>query len=222
MKIVHSNDPKEGEQALVDKIISLLNDRKKVLWLICGGSNIPTAIEVMARMRAQVSGNILGNLTVSQTDERYGPVGPKDSNWQQMVEGGFNFQGIKSLPILENITLEETIVSFGRKISEAFADVDFVVGQLGIGPDGHIAGILPNTPAVNDTGVVTGYVAEPFTRVSLTFNQLTKINFSYVFAFGASKRQALTELRDKDLSLNDQPCAILKQMKESSVFTDQV
>ena len=222
MKIVHSNDPKEGEQALVDKIISLLNDRKKVLWLICGGSNIPTAIEVMARMRAQVSGNILGNLTVSQTDERYGPVGHKDSNWQQMVEGGFNFQGIKSLPILENITLEETIVSFGRKISEAFADVDFVVGQLGIGPDGHIAGILPNTPAVNDTGVVTGYVAEPFTRVSLTFNQLTKINFSYVFAFGASKRQALTELRDKDLSLNDQPCAILKQMKESSVFTDQV
>jgi hypothetical protein len=45
---------------------------------------------------------------------------------------------------------------------------------------------------------------------------------AYVFAFGDAKREALQQLRDESLSLDDQPAQIIKQLPEAYVYSDQL
>ena len=219
---IKTSTPDIGIEEQSKKIASLLKEQKKVAWFICGGSNIGTAVSVMNKVRSEVPEPLLANLIVSQTDERYGKIGHKDSNWQQMIVAGFPFAGINFYPILRNESLEDTVVKFGKEVRDIFASVDVIVGLFGIGPDGHIAGILPHTPAVSDKSTTTGYVAEPFTRVSLSFPSLRKFNFAYTFAFGEAKREALINLKEKDLSLDEEPAQILKEIAEAYLYSDQV
>ena len=217
---IQCKDSSIGQESLANKLCDLLNNNKKVLWLICGGSNISTAVKVMDSVQKSVSVEQIRNLKVMQTDERYGVIGHKDSNWQQMLDQGFNFNNIEHVSILRSLSLDQTVQEYGLEITKAFESADVIVAHLGIGADGHIGGILPNTPAVKDTNPTTGYEASPFTRISISFPYFRKINFAYVFAFGSSKQKAIDDLRNKQLSLNDEPCQILKEMEEVYFYTD--
>ena len=59
---------------------------------------------------------------------------------------------------------------------------DTVIGLFGMGSDGHIAGVLPNTLGVLSTEVVCGYISDKFTRVTLTLDTLKKIDASVITA----------------------------------------
>jgi 6-phosphogluconolactonase/glucosamine-6-phosphate isomerase/deaminase len=217
---IQCEDSVVGQDSLANKLCELLNDNKKVLWLICGGSNIATAVKVMDFVQNSVSVENIKNLKVMQTDERYGPIGHKDSNWQQMSDQGFNFKNIEYISILRSLSLDQTIEQYGIDIEKAFGEADIIVAELGIGGDGHIGGILPHTSAVRDTAPVTGYEASPFTRISISFPYFRKIDIAYVFAFGSSKQKAIEDLKNKQLSLDDEPCQILKEMKEVYFYSD--
>src|SRR5258708_2139506 len=84
-----------GQELLVNAILLPLQEQKTVLWLISGGSNIKIATAVMAKLIGNES-----NLWVTLTDERYGKVGHPDSNWQQLLEAGFDPGHAKTYPIL--------------------------------------------------------------------------------------------------------------------------
>ena len=214
-------DHKEGTKALADKIVAFLNENKKVLWLIPGGSNIPIAADAMNIIRGAVQPASLDNLTVTLTDERYGPVGHPDSNWKQLQDVRINFSGIKAYPILDGSSLDETVARFAVIIEKILKSTDVIVGQFGMGADGHIAGILPHSPAVYETSASTaGYVSKPFTRVSLTFPILRKIAVAYMFASVSTKKEALDRLHENDVSLADQPAQILKEIPEVFVYVD--
>ncbi len=217
---IQCKDSNIGQHSLANKLCELLNDNKKVLWLICGGSNIATAVKVMDSVQNSISVENIKNLKVMQTDERYGPIGHKDSNWQQMSDQGFNFKNIEYISILRNLSLGQTIEQYSIDIEKAFGEADIIVAELGIGGDGHIGGILPHTSAVLDTAPVTGYEASPFTRISISFPYFRKIDIAYVFAFGSSKQKAIEDLKNKELSLDDEPCQILKEMKEVYFYSD--
>jgi 6-phosphogluconolactonase/glucosamine-6-phosphate isomerase/deaminase len=223
LKFIIATDHTAGMQALADKISAFLRADKKVLWLIPGGSNIPIAVEAMKRIRSTTEAVFLKNLTITLTDERYGPVGHSDSNWQQLQDAGFdmnveNAEDIKMFPILYDLPLVETVARFGRTIQEILAHTDVVVGQFGMGADGHIAGILPGSPAVSELTPTSGYESKPFTRISLTFPILRQIDVAYLFVSGVSKRAATERLHEDGVSLNDQPAQILKEIPEVYVY----
>ncbi|MDB5239354.1 MAG: hypothetical protein JWO00_689 [Candidatus Parcubacteria bacterium] len=225
MKSIQAKDHTEGMHALASRISSALMQDQKVLWLICGGSNIPTAVEAMNEIRKSVPAEKISQLTVAQTDERYGPVDHPDSNWKQMQDDGFDFSGIRFIPILEGKPLEETITGYEQAIRPIFektlASGGIVIGQFGMGEDGHIAGILPHTKAVTDPRFISGYAGNPFTRITLTPSALMKISAAYAFVFGSSKAAAIKHLREEVLPLEDEPAQILKSMKEAYLYSDQ-
>ena len=222
MNFIHATSPKEGAEKLAGMITERLLENKRVLWLLSGGSNLPISNEVMGIIRKAVPKDKLANLIVTLTDERYGLVGHKDSNWTQLIETGFDFKGFESFPVLTGLSLEETVKTFGERAKLAFDMADFVIAQFGIGADGHIAGILPGTPAVSDQNPTSGYVADPFTRVTLTFNTLLQIDAAFSFVFGDSKKEAIQNLVTHDMTLNNEPCQILKQIDEAYLYSDQV
>jgi 6-phosphogluconolactonase/glucosamine-6-phosphate isomerase/deaminase len=222
MEFIQSKDGKEGVEKMAVRLAASLGENLRVLWLICGGSNIPLASEAMTQLRKSVSHEQLGLLTVGQTDERYGPIGHKDSNWKQMEDAQFNFDNVNPMPILLGESLEKTVEEYARRIKNAFEENDIVVAQFGIGADGHVAGMLPGCEAIDESALVGGYVAEPFVRVTLTPPAFEGIDIAYTFAFGDSKHEAVTRLWQKDLTVFEMPCQILKRIPESYFYSDQL
>jgi 6-phosphogluconolactonase/glucosamine-6-phosphate isomerase/deaminase len=226
MKIVISPDPAIGTQALADKLSSLLGAGKKVLWLIPGGSNIPISVEAVDIIRASVSDDSLKNLTITLTDERYGPVGHEDSNWKQLIDAGMDFDsleksGVRNIPVLHGLPLADTVSTFSQAVQKAFDSSEIVIGQCGMGADGHIAGILPGSPAVGEKAPACGYSSGTFTRITLTPLMLEKIDVVYAFVYGSSKKAAIERLRDSDIPIDEQPAQLLKAIPEAYVYTDQ-
>lgn len=188
-----------------------------MLWLIPGGSNIPIAVAIMA----QLPDELTAKLTIMLTDERYGPIDHPDSNAFQLRQAGFNPKHARFLPILTGATLEDTTRAYAQAAQEHFAKNAVVIGQFGIGADGHIAGILPGSPAATEQHAWTcGYHALNFTRVTLTFPALYRVAIAYAFVYGEAKREALKQL-DSELPLKVQPAQILKGIPKAYLYTDQ-
>lgn len=222
MQFINTIDNKDGIQALADKIVSFIKEGNNVLWLIAGGSNLPIAAEVMKIIRSSINQDLLSKLVISLIDERYGPAGHPDSNWKQLQDTGINLDGIKANYILDDSSLEETAIRFGENIKKILASTDVIVGQFGMGADGHIAGIMPHSTAVSEEVLPTaGYESKPFTRVSLTFPILRKINVAYMFVAIDTKKDAIELLKTDNVSLDIEPAQILKEIPEVYVYVRQ-
>ena len=222
MEYNHLNKPDDGAVIVAEKIGDYLKQDKKVLWLLSGGSNISIEVETLKILKTKFSKNLKENLAVTLTDERYGPVGQADSNWQQLITAGFDLKSVRSLPVLCGLEFNETVVKFGKNYRDLVAGADVVLGQFGIGPDGHTAGVLPNTVGVSAKATACGYVSEKFTRITLTLKAIKNINIAYTFVFGNSKNEVIKSLQNQDLPLAQMPAQILKQIPESYLYSDQV
>lgn len=204
---------------LSERLNSELARGKKVLWLVCGGSNIPLEVEIMRHIPV----NLQSQLTLALTDERYGEFDHPDSNWRQLHEAGFEAGDAQIIPTLApNLSLEETVENYEHNIVQALAEADFVIAQFGIGADGHIAGTLPRSPAITNNTLVIVYDAGQFTRITLTPSALRKIDVAFAFVYGESKLLTLQNLQTKALPLGEQPAQILKELPEVYVYNDQI
>jgi 6-phosphogluconolactonase/glucosamine-6-phosphate isomerase/deaminase len=220
MEYVRSEDYKEGALDLANAIAFSLKENKKVLWILTGGSSIPSCVEAFDLIKKMdVS---LEYLTVTLTDERYGEVGYTDSSWQKLIEAGFDFNTINPIPVLTGLPFEETATDFEININKAFAENDIIISQFGIGADLHIAGILPKSPGTLETRLVSAYTSDPFQRITLSFEAIRKIQKAFVFIFGESKKGAISELKESVDSLSEKPANILKEIEEVFVYSDQI
>jgi 6-phosphogluconolactonase len=210
----------DGIADLSAAISTALAENKQLLMLVSGGSNIGVAVTVLNNLPADQ----ISRLQVTLVDERYGPVGHADSNWQQLLNAGLQTEQATLLPVLQSdLTLQATADVYEKLFLDAAQQANTIIGLLGIGPDGHTAGILPDTAAASDEdSIVIAYKAGTYERLTLGYKALRMIDAAYVFAFGPVKRPAIEALIDTDLPLSQQPAQILKQLTASYLYTDQV
>jgi 6-phosphogluconolactonase len=72
----------------------------------------------------------------------------------------------------------------------------FDILMLGIGPEGHVASIFPDSPAARDERAVVAVRNSPKpppTRISLTFPSITAAREVWILASGEEKAEAVTE-----------------------------
>lgn len=257
MVTFHNEGAEIGITKMAYDIAAPLLSGKNVTWLVSGGSNIDLALAAMGEVRMILQNKIANDsqkqnhqsaldaarLTITLIDERYGPVGHADSNWQQLADKGF-FAAVERLSnLLPNLPLRvellpvlvdgrdfaSTAAIFAEKIKKIFAAGDYTVAQLGMGVDGHIAGILPHLPATTvqmaSENLVCHYEnqSRPHQRITLSFEALKKMNKAYLFAFGQAKLpwiEKLKELNEKAESgeVSDFPAAIIHAMPDVSVY----
>ena len=219
MRFIKLDSQISAEQILYDEINNATKHYNNIAWFISGGSNIKIATDV-SRILNQSQ---LSKLTVLLSDERFGKVDHLDSNNFQLKQAGFDFGKVKSIPTLnsDDSSLEEAATKYQLAVEKVFKISDYTIGQIGIGTDGHILGILPNSPAVNeDSKLVTSYVGADFPRITLSFKGFKMISKVLVFALGKNKKEAITNLANKDLSLNEEPAQICKQLKDVYIIND--
>lgn len=220
MKLIYERNIDNGLSDLIKRLKLELRQNKNVLWLVSGGSNIQSAVKVMSN----IPNELQMQLTILPVDERFGKVGHEDSNYQQLLDAGFNCGDAILLNILEpNLSIEQTDERFKSLAGQAFEEADVVIAILGIGVDGHIAGILPESLASKESRkYVSSYDSDSFQRITLTFPALRKIRAAYVYAYGQSKADALTSLISEIINPEIQPAQILKELPEAYVYNDSI
>jgi 6-phosphogluconolactonase/glucosamine-6-phosphate isomerase/deaminase len=219
MQYVKSVDYKKGAEDLANNIITKLGEGKKVLWLLTGGSSIPSCVYAMRIVKKEAPD--LSRLTVTLTDERYGEVGHSDSSWKKLVDLGFDFEGVNAIPVLKGKSFTDTAKDWEEDVSKVFADSDCIISQFGIGSDLHIAGIIPESDGSEETSLVSHYSTGTFDRITLTFSAIRKIDMAFVFIFGDSKKGVVTKLKESTADPKKVPANILKSIPQVYIYTDQ-
>jgi 6-phosphogluconolactonase/glucosamine-6-phosphate isomerase/deaminase len=219
MKLIRSVNVSAGQEDLLSCLRENLS-KGRVLYLLAGGSNIEIEIAILNSLDTKLT----SNLKMLLADERYGPKGHKDSNYLKLMESGLDVKQADFPDILDaNLGPEETANRFLLSYEDFKNEADLIVGQLGIGDDGHIAGVLPNTPGVKSDQTVVYYESSPYKRITLSLKALREdIDKTYIFCFGANKKPALTRLTSGEETLESLPCLILKEMADVTVYNDQV
>ncbi|MEO7364430.1 MAG: 6-phosphogluconolactonase, partial [Candidatus Saccharimonadales bacterium] len=130
MQFILSNDTLEGSQALLSRLLAELESGKRVLWIVSGGSNITASVTVMK----QIPSRVQAGLTILLSDERYGPSGHPDSNFQQLLDSGLAVAGARLIPTLQDgLDLAATAAAYATTLQAEFSKAEVIISQLGIG-----------------------------------------------------------------------------------------
>ncbi|MDB5184802.1 MAG: hypothetical protein JWN38_610 [Candidatus Saccharibacteria bacterium] len=219
MQFIQTSDRSLGAAALRTRLTKELTDGLRVLWLVSGGSNIAISVAVMDSLPQELTSRLI----IMLADERHGPVGHADSNATQLLAAGFDHKQAALVPVLVgDRSLEETRLSYDAEAREAYTESDVIIGQLGMGADGHIAGLLPGSSGLDSAEFVAAYQTKQYDRLTLTSHALKRLNVAYVFAFGEDKQPQLHRLQELTLPYSEQPAQILKELPEVYIFNDEI
>ena len=200
---------------IASSILKQLNLGKRVLFFVTGGSSISVAVKVSELINIHPH----SNLTVMLTDERYGPLDHADSNWYQLIKNGFNLREAKLIPVLNGDNNTITTELFNINLDKEIKNNDYKIGLFGIGLDGHTAGILPDSIAVNSLDLACGFDAYKFSRITITEKTIEKLDEAVVWVQGQEKWEMLENLQE-DIDIIKQPAQILKKVPLLTIFTD--
>ena len=216
MNIKNTSEVKLVAEFIVDKILNQDNLGEKILFFVTGGSSIAVGSKIAKLLKIHTCKNI----TIMMTDERFGPVGHKDSNWQQLLDKGFDLPQARLIPIINGHDIAETTNEFNVTLEKELKKADYKIGLFGVGKDGHTAGLLPNSEAVKSQNWACSHVMPPFERITITTKTILKLDEAVIWAQGNEKWKIIEELRDDDIDINTQPAQILKKVPLLTIFTD--
>lgn len=227
MQFIKVNSAGEAVAPIVDRLSQLVDSRQKILLFLTGGSSLKICVEVFDKL----AGQDLSNLTVTLSDERYVDPTNDQSNWQQLQVSGIKLGTAKKIPVLSGKNRLPTAQDFNQNLVQAFDEADTVVAFLGIGPDGHVAGILPGSPNIMSTDMGVTYadsevagdspagVLRGVDRITITPSAIARIDEAFVLVFGEAKHTALDNL-EKTLELEQMPAQALKQVNNLIIYND--
>ncbi len=175
-------------------------------------------MDVAVKAASKIRGGLSG-LAISLTDERYGPVGHANSNWRQLDERGFKAPGARLLPVLKGKSMPETAFAYQTMLLSEAKQADYSLALAGMGPDGHILGIKPGSPAMAATEYVSGYKWDDYDRLTPTIKFLKLLDEVVVYAAGQDKWPQFDALEQK-ISPGAQPAQLLKQLQKVIIFND--
>lgn len=216
MQYIVTNQPViEAANHIAAVIKQHLLQNEHVVWLLSGGSGAAIAVAASQRL----AGVDLTNLSITMTDERYGPLGHIDENWQQIMNAGFSAPGATLYRPLSGIDLQATVTAWDTWLMNALDASNFAIGVFGIGSDGHTAGIKPHTSATTATGAIAAFSGEDFERLTITFAIIRRLNEIVIQASGSDKEAIVRRLLSGHATLDDMPAQILTTIPISTIYT---
>ena len=225
MKILKINTPFDGFEKAKELLYKNC-DSQTVLFL-SGGSTPKVLYETLENEKKLKVG------AVATVDERYGEKLHENSN-ELMIKGtGFlNYlenQNTHFYSILESKDIETTTKDYEGVVQSLLKDYKQRIAILGIGSDGHIAGLPAGIsnfqfPISNDLVInIQNFPGEFKQRITLTFKALEQMDTLIVIVLGEEKKNAL-ELMLTSGSIEEIPARFFnkKEVTDKTILiTDQ-
>lgn len=179
--------------------------QQPVLLLLSGGSAaqlIPELFSALEPYQLQ--------LTISLADERYVAIGSEASNWSAVDAVRNRLPDAQFWPILRGENRSHTAAAFDGFLQDAIHGGSSIIGLMGIGADGHIAGIKPHSPACESMSNAIGFRGDDFERITITGRFFEKITHVTVYAQGIQKAFIIDKLQ-QDIAPVEMPAQYVKQ-----------
>lgn len=212
---------------------TLFTDNHHVLLLLAGGS----ALDLVPHIDISLCTPLL---TIGPLDERFS-TNPEENNWMQIMATDFYKNAVKKgcAWIDTRIKRDETPEQLAQRLHTVLYKwmennpEGTIVATMGIGTDGHTAGIMPfpEDPHTfqqlfNSEKLAVSYDASgknPHTlRITTTQTFLEQINVAVVYAVGQEKKEILHIIRTEEGTIPEIPGRVLQEMAgEVYLFTDQ-
>jgi len=209
---------------------------QKTAFFLSGGSTPKPLYEMFAKEEKLNVG------AAAMIDERYGKPFHENSNEKMIKETGLLlYLKEKNIPFYSALekdkNQEESILNYDEAIRYLLFNFPKNMAILGIGSDGHTAGMAPNKRDFSNSlfeeekkGVFVGgfddgkdFLTGFGKRITLTFSALSMMDFLLILAFGKNKRKALGKMFEKG-DLADLPARFYLEkdiVKKTLLITDQ-
>jgi len=204
--------PVAGE-LLAAAIERVVKTRGRCRLALPGGT---APVPVLQWLAGHLSAKLVEALVVTWVDERHLPLTsewlersdwqalPAESNLRLAWEHWFSQLSAppELVPMARSGSLMEAAWAHAKDFATRLGGLDVVL--LGAGPDGHIASLFPDHPAVHASGVCVGVSDAPKPppeRLTLTLSVLEEVEHTVLVATGAAKASMLRQALAGDASL---------------------
>ena len=213
LEILKENNHIDCSNTLLDLISSEINDSENYSLGLSGGSTPKFFYELFAKKYKDYS-----NIYLWTVDERHVDINDENSN-QRMINSIFSNS---NLNIIEYSYEKDPSHSAKNYATTVFRKVDkFNAAILGVGEDGHIASLFPDTTALNadEKGFVQNEVnILTRWRVTSTFELLKSVENVYLLVTGDNKKEIIKKIgKENDLPVNK----LIRLRKKTVLLTDQ-
>tara|TARA_B000000565_G_scaffold34101_1_gene22677 strand:- start:7019 stop:7726 length:708 start_codon:yes stop_codon:yes gene_type:complete len=215
IEIYKANNHEEASSCLSNLIATNIMDSKSNDFSIglSGGSTPKLAYSMMLNDISDFS-----NITLWTIDDRWVPLTDENSN-QKMINSNFSQTNSKILAIkYSGDNPHEDAELYSQSLKENITTFDS--GVIGLGDDGHIASLFPNTAGLEETDNL--FIANEVNiiskwRITSTFKLLSNISNLYLLVTGENKKDILSKaLNGSDLPVNK----LLKMRENTVIITD--
>jgi 6-phosphogluconolactonase len=215
IEIYKANNHEEASSCLSNLIATNIIDSKSNDFSIglSGGSTPKLAYSMMLNDISDFS-----NITLWTIDDRWVPLTDENSN-QKMINSNFSQTNSKILAIkYSGDNPHEDAELYSQSLKENITTFDS--GVIGLGDDGHIASLFPNTAGLEETDNL--FIANEVNiiskwRITSTFKLLSNISNLYLLVTGENKKDILSKaLNGSDLPVNK----LLKMRENTVIITD--
>lgn len=214
--VYKANDHLEASSCLSNLIINEINKSKKNSFTIgLSGGSTPKITYSLLKNDIQD----LSKIIFWTVDERWVPRDDEYSN-QKMINSFFADSTAKILEVeYSGLSAERDANKYASILENNITNFDTVI--LGVGEDGHIASLFPDTVAVNDTE--NFYVSNEVNilskwRVTATFKLLKEVDNVYLLVTGNNKKEILKSIMNNG---NTSANKLINERKKTILITDQ-
>jgi 6-phosphogluconolactonase len=228
----------KAAEKLISVIRFYIKTTKKTLVLLSGGSSVQVYGKLVSWIKE--TENDLSLLAFGQVDERFRSGKKVTGNRHQALDNReINAEAIgktglwdvcekKKIPyfiISQENTLEESARQYNQLLSKLLREYTYLITFLGIGEDGHTAGLIPGYARKwNVSGCAVGFInSGKFPqRITVTPKLLNESDYTIVVATGGKKEKVLRLIISEKMKgrLDDCPAVILQEMENLQIFTD--
>jgi 6-phosphogluconolactonase len=197
---------------------------------LCGGRSVVGLLGALRAESVNQPRDLLGRIQFFMVDERLVPLTDDQSNYGGLKRLLFDTlveQGAISQEQLHPFVADYTRGDFGCSSYEAelkSVGGKFTVVVLGIGEDGHIAGLFPYHQALNASGETFVHFNDspkpPSGRMSASPALITGSQLSVILALGEGKRAAWNAFNDNSVAVEACPSKLALKAGECLVVTD--
>ena len=213
LEIIKEKTHEECSKLLLELISQQINESEKISIGLSGGSTPQLFYELFAKKFYKYD-----NISLWTVDERHIKTSENISN-QNMINSIFNDS---KLDVIEYVYDKDPHVSAENYTNKVIEKIDkFDIAVLGVGDDGHIASLFPDSKALdsnkkgfveNEVNILTKW------RITSTYKLLTDVDYLYLFVTGENKKEIIQKIgNEDDLPVNK----LISLRKKTILLTDQ-
>ncbi|WP_018249275.1 6-phosphogluconolactonase [Orenia marismortui] len=216
---------KRASKEIINNIEKLLEDQDYINLGIVGGSSVSGIFNHLKDSKLAWD-----KVHIFMVDERLVPLDSDESNFKlakesfldKLIESGKLTEENLHPFIYDSSQKNYGLNKYRKELDKYGGKMDIVI--LSAGEDGHTASLFPKHQSIKEDFdsyiLVDNSPKPPVRRISASKNLILKSRISFLLFFGQKKADAYKSFLDKDISIEECPVKLVKDIDESYIFTD--